>query len=79
MLAAVTATTIYGQAPEGRLSEVLDRVKVLSDILTDKGKNRSKEHGYANHGYADHGYDDHGYDDRGYGDDGRINHYANHY
>ena len=36
VLAAVTATTTYGQAPDTRPTELLDGLKVLSDLLTDK-------------------------------------------
>ena len=39
VLAAVATTTTYGEAPEvteGRLNELADGVKVLSDILTHK-------------------------------------------
>ena len=39
VLAAVATTTTYGQAPAapaGRSNELLDGLKVLSDLVTDK-------------------------------------------
>ena len=51
VLAAVTATTICGQAPVERQNALLDGLKVLSDILTDKNNV------YVRHGGHDHDHD----------------------
>uniref|UniRef100_M4BFK1 RxLR effector candidate protein n=1 Tax=Hyaloperonospora arabidopsidis (strain Emoy2) TaxID=559515 RepID=M4BFK1_HYAAE len=58
LLAAVTATTICVQATEVRRNELLDGVKVLSSILTDKDTQVNVEDdGYHHFNHYDHHYD----------------------
>ena len=54
VLAAVTAsTTTYGQAVERRPNELLDGVKVLADILTDRKFQSIRNDGYDHDGVHD--------------------------
>ena len=75
MLAAVTATTIYGQDPEGRSNDLLGNVRARSDILIDND-NQVKEDEYVDNELIS---DNVGYAHNWFANDGYTNDYANPY